>query len=33
MTDEELRRKMEFILEQQAQFVIDIQKLREAQTH
>lgn len=31
MTNEELERKMEFIIEQQAQFAADIQQLREAQ--
>jgi ABC-type transporter Mla subunit MlaD len=31
MSEEELRQKMEFIVEQQAQFVVDIQKLQEAQ--
>jgi hypothetical protein len=31
MSDEETARKMEFILEQQAQFAADIQLLREAQ--
>ena len=30
MTEEELNRKMEFIVEQQAQFAVDIQKLQEA---
>lgn len=30
MTEEELNRKMEFIVEQQAQFTVDIQKLQEA---
>ena len=29
MSEEELNRKMEFIIEQQAQFVVDIQKLYE----
>lgn len=32
MTDEEMERKMEFIIEQQAQFVVNFQKLEEAQT-
>lgn len=31
MSEEELNRKIEFILEQQAQFVADIQQLREVQ--
>lgn len=31
MDDMELRNKMDFIVEQQAQFSVDIQKLREAQ--
>lgn len=31
MTDDELNRKMEFIIEQQAQFAVDIQLLKEAQ--
>lgn len=31
MTDDELNRKMEFIVEQQAQFAVDIQLLKEAQ--
>lgn len=31
MTDEEMQKKMEFIIEQQAQFAADIQKLSEAQ--
>ncbi|MBI4749672.1 MAG: hypothetical protein HY774_14385 [Acidobacteria bacterium] len=31
MTDDELNRKMEFIIEQQAQFTVDIQLLKEAQ--
>jgi septal ring factor EnvC (AmiA/AmiB activator) len=31
MTDEEMRRTMQFILEQQAQFVADIQKISEVQ--
>lgn len=30
MTNEELDRKMDFIVEQQAQFTVDIQKLQEA---
>jgi hypothetical protein len=30
MTDEELNRKMEFVVEQQARFSVDIQKLQEA---
>ncbi|MEP7337574.1 MAG: hypothetical protein ABI977_07495 [Acidobacteriota bacterium] len=30
MTEEELNRKMEFIVEQQAQFAVDIQQLKEA---
>ena len=32
MSNEELERKMAFIVEQQAHFVSDIQQLREAQT-
>ena len=32
MTNEEMQRKMEFIIEQQAQFVVNFQKLEEAQT-
>jgi hypothetical protein len=32
MTNEELERRMAFIVEQQAQFASDIQQLREAQT-
>lgn len=32
MTNEELEKKMEFIVEQQAQFTADIQKLQEAQS-
>jgi two-component sensor histidine kinase len=31
MTNEEFEKRMEFILEQQAQFTVDIQQLREAQ--
>jgi molecular chaperone GrpE (heat shock protein) len=31
LSEEELRKKMEFIVEQQAQFVVDTQKLQEAQ--
>jgi hypothetical protein len=31
MTDEERQRQMDFILEQQAQFAVDMQSLREAQ--
>lgn len=31
MTDEERQRQMDFILEQQAQFTVDIQKLQESQ--
>ena len=31
MTDEEMRRRMEFIIEQQAQFAVNIEQLREAQ--
>jgi hypothetical protein len=31
MTDEEMRRKMEFIVEQQAQFAVNMEQLREAQ--
>lgn len=31
MNEEELRKKMEFIIEQQAQFAADIQQLRETQ--
>src|SRR5258708_16411548 len=31
MSDEELRKKMEFIIEQQAQFAVDIQQLKERQ--
>lgn len=31
MTNEELEKKMEFIVEQQAQFTVDIQHLRQAQ--
>lgn len=31
MNEEELNRKMEFIVEQQTQFAVDIQKLQEAQ--
>ena len=31
MTNEEMQRTMEFILNQQAQFVVDIQKLQESQ--
>jgi chromosome segregation ATPase len=31
MSEEELNRKMEFIIEQQAQFAVDIQKLEEKQ--
>jgi hypothetical protein len=31
MTEEERQRKMDFILEQQAQFAVDMQALREAQ--
>lgn len=31
MTNEQFERRMEFIVEQQAQFAIDIQKLQEAQ--
>ena len=31
MTDEEMQRKMEFIVEQQAQFAVNIQKLEDAQ--
>ena len=31
MTNEELEKRMEFILEQQAQFTVDIQQLRESQ--
>ncbi len=30
MSEEEMQRKMEFIVEQQAQFVVDIQRLQEA---
>lgn len=30
MSEEELQKKMEFIVEQQAQFVVDIQKLQES---
>ncbi len=30
MTEEELNRKMEFIVEQQARFTVDVQKLQEA---
>ena len=30
MTNEEMQRKMEFIIEQQAQFVVNFQKLEEA---
>ncbi len=30
MTEEELNRKMEFIVEQQVQFTVDIQKIQEA---
>jgi ABC-type transporter Mla subunit MlaD len=33
MTNEEMQRKMEFIIEQQAQFAVNIQKLEEAQTN
>src|ERR687884_443459 len=33
MTDEEMRRKMEFIVEQQAQFAVNIEQLREAQSN
>jgi ABC-type transporter Mla subunit MlaD len=33
MTDEEMRRKMEFIVEQQAQFAVNIAQLREAQSN
>ncbi len=33
MTDEEMRRKMEFIIEQQAQFAVNIEQLREAQSN
>lgn len=32
MSNEEFEKRVEFILEQQAQFTADIQKLREAQT-
>jgi hypothetical protein len=32
MTNEEFEKKRDFILEQQAQFSVDIQRLREAQT-
>ncbi len=32
MTNEEMQKTMQFILEQQAQFVVDIQKLQESQT-
>ena len=32
MTNEEFEKRMEFILEQQAQFTVDIRQLREAQT-
>lgn len=32
MTNEEMQRKMEFIIEQQAQFAVNFQKLEEAQT-
>ena len=32
MTNEEMNRKMEFIVEQQAQFVVNFQRLEEAQT-
>lgn len=32
MTNEEMQRKMEFIIEQQAQFAVNIQKLEESQT-
>ena len=31
MTNEEIQKRMEFIIEQQAQFAVDIQLLREAQ--
>ena len=31
MTEEEMQKKMEFILEQQAQFAVNIETLREAQ--
>lgn len=31
MTEDEMQRKMEFIVEQQAQFTTDIQKMQEAQ--
>lgn len=31
MSEEEMRRKMEFIVNQQAQFTVDIQRLRETQ--
>jgi peptidoglycan hydrolase CwlO-like protein len=31
MSEEEMQRKMEFIVNQQAQFAVDIQQLREAQ--
>lgn len=33
MSNEEFEKRMEFILEQQAQFTSDVQQLREAQTH
>jgi hypothetical protein len=33
MTNEEMQRKMEFIIEQQAQFAVNIQRLEEAQTN
>src|SRR5919199_5036173 len=33
MTNEEMQKKMEFIIEQQAQFAVNIQKLEEAQTN
>ena len=32
MSEEEMRRKMEFIVEQQAQFAVDIRQLRESQS-
>ncbi len=32
MTNEEMQKTMQFILEQQAQFVVDIQKLQETHT-
>lgn len=33
MSEEELQQKIEFIIQQQAQFVVDLQKLAEAQTN